>query len=473
MQNTLLPINALTNEFTTRTKPQTPIVFIIDCMESLDTSNINDIIRPTKPTFIVLPNQETDDNKQISKNITLITDKRDLSSVLKIFVGMKVEISAIVCDYKFNSELLLKNSTTLKLAKTKLAIVHGHNGNETQKLAELFDFGAKHVCTINNTFEQHMRQDTDRGLVSIFDIRTLRNKPLKNEHTQTLQNMSYCAYFDSRFNSFGLHSSHEGRKLIVIDYEYLYDVTKFEIVKIENQKLIVEEKFDTDPFPLLSRQLRSRSFHTKEKALSVSIEDRLYAAHIRKHMKSTFAKRELMVTECTKEILQQLNKPITASNINNFSKLITCTMPTTFISQYDRDSFKLLHHSPRKFLKKAKKDMNMFFAKDIYNSRLYFELAKKEIYSEILQYFLKNAHPMIFNTKSTDSNCMTMLEIAAAYNQPVAITHLINYGAEINYVSEFNSTALDRAISNNAEVARIALELKNAKIASELKQNEM
>lgn len=466
--NKLLHLNAITSKFSARTKPQTPIVFIIDCNSDMDVTDLADIIQTQKPTFIVLPNQSYDKQIEISEKITVITDKRDLSAVFDIYESMNVDITAIVSDYDFDTELFKTNIETIKKNKPKLAIVHGQNGNETDKLIELFDYGAKHGCTINNNFEQLIKKDSDRALISIFDIRTLRNRPLQSEYGQILISMGYSAYFDSRFNSFGLHSHIENKKLIVIDYEYLYDVMNFAILKIENLELVVVKQLPNDPFPLLSKQLSRRAYNSKEKTINVTIEDRLFAAHIRKNLKTIFEERNEAAIEATKELLSELNMPTSKKNINIYSKLITCNTPNTLITEFDRDCFKLLHHSPHKFLNAARKDMNIFFAKDIYNSRLYFELAKSDKYEAILAYFLTNSHPLIFDPKSTDSSGMTILEVAATYNSPKNIIHLHNYGADINYVSPFRFTALDRALSNDAAIAAITLEIKGGKVASEV-----
>ena len=310
--NKLQHLNAITSEFSERTKPQTPIVFIIDCNSDVDVTDLADIIQTQKPTFIVLPNQSTDRQIEISDKITAITDKRDLSAVFDIYESMNVDITAIVSDYSFDTELFRTNIGTIKKNKPKLAIVHGHNGNETDKLMELFDYGAKHACTINNNFEQVITKDSDRALISIFDTKTLRNKPLKSEYGQILISMGYSAYFDSRFNSFGLHSHMENKKLIVIDYEYLYDVMNFAILKINNLELEVVKQLPNDPFPLLTKQLSRRAYNSKEKVINVTIEDRLFAAHIRRNLKAVFEERDVAAIEATKELLSELNLPPSA-----------------------------------------------------------------------------------------------------------------------------------------------------------------
>ncbi len=468
--NKLLHLNAITSEFSARTNTQTPIVLMVDCKAEIDFSDLADIISTRNHAYIVLPNQCKDNQVELKENLTVITDTRDLSTVFDIFVSMNVVITAIVSDYEFDTALFETNNDAIKKAKPKLAIVHGHNGNETDKLIELFDYGAKHGCTINNTFEQAINKNSDRAIISIFEIRTLRNKPLHNEYTQILMSMSYSAYFDSRFNSFGLHSCVDNNKLIVIDYEYIYDVVNFTILKPEYNEIVVVKQLSKDPFPLLTKQLKRRSYNPKEKAINVTIEDRLFAAHIRKNLKFIFDEREEVALKATKDLLDQLSLTHNKKNINNYSKLIRCNMPTTMITEFDRNCFKLLHHSPRKFLIEAKKDMNMFFAKNIYGGRLYFELAQDDKYVAILQHFLTHSHPLIFDTKSTDATGMTILEVAAAFNSPKTIEQLINFGAEINYISPYNFTALDRAQSNNAALAAITLEIKGAKNANEVEK---
>lgn len=474
MANKLLHLNAITSEFSSRTNPNKALVLIIDCSKDLDTKDLTYTINPVKPTFIVLTNQSSESNVEISEYLTLITDKRGVGPLLEIYRKMNVAVTSIVSDINFNTDVLKTHNNLIKQCKTTLTIVHGQNGTETNKLIELFDFGAKHACTINNQFEQLITKNTNRSLISIFNLNKLRNKPMDNDYSNILKGMAFNAYFDARFNSFGLHSEAElngtTRKLIVIDHEYLYDVYTFEVIKIEKNEFEIVWKFKNDPFPLLTRQLHRRSYHKKEVAINVSIEDRLFAAHIRNNLKKVFECREQSYIDATKEILKNLSLPITNTNINEYKKLITGGTPNTIISEFDLECFKLLHHSPNKFLRCASKDLNKFFAKDIFNSRLYFELAKSDNYLEILQYFLKCSHPMIFQPVFTDSNGMTLLEIAASFDSPLTIQLLAKHNFNINHVSAFKFTALDRAISNKSTLAIHTLKELGAKTATEVEQ---
>lgn len=373
-----------------------------------------------------------------------------------------------ICDHELEASLESGSlQAYLKRRATKVYLFHNAVDHEITRLLLLKKYNANEISTVRNKFSHSFKNTFIAELISSVDFSKATKHEGYVDSEATIMKMVRNTYFDTRFNSFGLHYTAEidgrDRPVIFFDYEFCYSPEDYSVYTINEGEFEVVEKTKEDPFPLFSRELKKESFVIESETPYIPLRHKENAARLRTHFSSLLKERIRSFEKCAENMLKECNVDISDAAMKLAFLSISSRYTLRDVTTSDREAFRLLHHDIETFRAIARKNKKLYTAKDHRCSYLIFELVRSDKHYEQVIDFMHHYESLGFNLYDFDSDGYTLLDNAITSSAFKIAEMLIKKGYDVNHQNPFGFTALHRAYAEDNDDAKALLLQRGAR----------
>lgn len=444
-------------ELASSLKTRERVHIIIDGLSDDDVnsnlSSLKHYFKEDTQLLITLTNSESNNLDDDGQNTYVAKSKNSLGELLQMALEEDEQITAIFMFNAFGNGLIgeIKHKrlqSYIKNSKARVFVFHNSYENEISSLLGLKRFNIQEKNTIKNRFALPIGKHFAASLISSLDF----EHSTKNEGfvegepviTKVINNM----YFNTRFNAFGLHFMHEEddqqMPIVFFDYELCYCYTNFTVYNSSTGKLVKVLKHDHDPFPLLTRIIKSQVFAKQTNLPYITLSQKETAAKLRTHF-TKLMKSRLDYTLCAKQHLNEHGIIPNDERISIINSVLNIEHNLRDCSIDDIKAFKMLHHNIKDFASASFMDKKLFTARDHRGNYLVFELATNDKYNELLLDFTYHCESLGLKLTLIDDQGYSLLDHATVNSAFKNIKTLLDRGISVNLANPLGFTALHRA----------------------------